>query len=92
LNFGTQKVGTKSSPKSVTVTNAGGTTVTIAGIATAGDFAQKNTCGTSLAAHATCNISVTFKPTARGTRNGKVTLHDNATNNPQIVNLTGTGK
>jgi predicted ATPase len=40
----------------------------------------------------TCGISVTFKPTAMGTRSGTLTLHDNAANNPQVVNLSGTGK
>jgi hypothetical protein len=89
---GNQKVGTTSPSKPLTVTNGGGTTVTITGIAMTGDFAQTNTCGASLAAHATCGINVTFKPTAKGTRNGTLTLQDNATNNPQIVNLSGTGK
>jgi hypothetical protein len=45
-----------------------------------------------LPAHATCGINVTFKPTAKGTRNGTLTIHDNATNNPQIGKLSGTGK
>jgi hypothetical protein len=61
-------------------------------MATTGDFDQTNTCGASLAAHALCSINVTFKPTARGTRNGTLTLHDTARNNPQIINLSGTGK
>jgi hypothetical protein len=76
----------------LTVTNTGGTTVTIVGITTAGDFAQTNTCGNSLAAHATCGINITFKPTTQGTRVGTLTLDDNATNNPQIINLSGIGK
>ena len=92
LKFGNQKVGTTSPSKALTVTNAGGTTVTISGVAVAGDFAQTNSCGTSLAARATCGINVTFKPTAIGTRSGTLTLQDNATNNPQVVNLSGTGK
>jgi Abnormal spindle-like microcephaly-assoc'd, ASPM-SPD-2-Hydin len=74
------------------VTNTGGTTVTIVKITTAGDFAQTNTCGTTLAAHATCGINITFKPTAQGARVGTLTLDDNATNNPQVVNLSGSGK
>jgi len=56
-----------------------------------GDFAQTNTCGASLAAHHTCGISVTFKPTATGKRTGNLPLHDNATNSPQVVDLSGKG-
>jgi N-acetylneuraminic acid mutarotase len=92
LKFGNQRVGTTSPAKTLTVTNSSGLTVTFTGIRTTGDFAQTNTCDTNLTAHASCTINVTFKPTAIGTRNGTLTLQDNATNNPQVVNLTGTGK
>ncbi len=54
LNFGRVPVGTTSSPKNVTLTNVGttalnftGTGITITGT-NAGDFAQTNTCGTSV--------------------------------------------
>ena len=56
-----------------------------------GDFAQTNTCGASLAAHDSCTISVTFKPTAPGKRIGNLPLHDNASNSPQVVDLSGKG-
>jgi CSLREA domain-containing protein len=91
VNFGTQKVGTTGS-KSVAVTNNGGTTAMILGIVITGDFAQTNTCGANLAGHAICGINVTFKPTAKGTRSGTLTLLDTATNTPQVVNMSGTGK
>ena len=73
------------------VTNPGGTTVEFTGMPVTGDFAQTNTCGASLASHRTCVISVTFKPTAMGKRTGNLPLEDNATNNPQVVNLSGRG-
>jgi hypothetical protein len=57
-----------------------------------GDFTQTNKCGISLAPLASCSISVTFKPTAKGTRLGTLTLQDTGTNNPQVVNLSGIGK
>ena len=38
-----------------------------------------------------CVLSITFKPTATGTRNGTITFTDNATGSPQTVTLTGTG-
>jgi hypothetical protein len=56
-----------------------------------GDFAQTNTCGSSVAAGANCTISVTFTPAASGTRTAAVTVTDNATGSPQTVSLSGTG-
>jgi hypothetical protein len=44
-----------------------------------------------VAAGANCTISVTFKPTASGTRNAALSLTDNATASPQQVLLSGTG-
>jgi hypothetical protein len=73
------------------VTNASSVTAEITGMSVAGDFAQTNTCAASLAAHATCTISVTFKPTATGNRTGNIPLHDNAANSPQMVDLSGKG-
>jgi hypothetical protein len=54
-----------------------------------GDFAQTNTCGTSLSARNSCTVSVTFKPTVAGKRTGNLPLHDNASNSPQIITLSG---
>jgi hypothetical protein len=38
-----------------------------------------------------CAISVTFKPTAAGTRTGTLSVSDTATGSPQTVNLSGRG-
>ena len=91
LTFASQKVGTTSSPLNVTVTNNQTTTVTISSITVTGDFAQSNTCGTSLAAGASCTMSVSFSPTKTGTRRGTITITDTAYGSPQTVSLTGTG-
>jgi hypothetical protein len=91
LTFATQLVATSSSAQSVTLTNYGKKALSIAGIAASGDFTQTNTCGSSLAAQASCAISVTFKPTQRGTRTGTLSITDNAAGSPQTVSLTGTG-
>ena len=40
---------------------------------------------------ASCDISVAFTPSATGTRNGTLSIADNATGSPQTVALTGTG-
>ncbi len=91
LTFASQAVGTSSSPQSVTLTNTGSVKLTVSGISTSGDFSQTNTCGSSVAAGAFCTISVTFKPTKAGTRNGTLTVTDNASPATQTVSLTGIG-
>jgi phospholipase C len=93
--FGNQPVGQTSAASVVTVTNTGTAGLTLNGIAISGansaDFGQSNNCGSSLATGASCNLTVTFTPTATGTRSGSVTITDNAPGSPQAVNLTGTG-
>ena len=91
LTFAAQAVGTSSSAQSVSLSNTGSATLSITSITVSGDFSQTNTCGTSLAASASCTLSVTFKPTATGTRTGVVTITDNASPATQTVSLTGTG-
>ena len=91
LTFATQLVGTSSSAQLVALTNYGKMALSIASIAASGDFSQTNTCGSSLAAEASCAISLIFKPTQRGTRTGTLSITDNAAGSPQTVSLTGTG-
>jgi len=94
LTFASQTVGTTSSAQTITLTNAGGETLTINSIVASGDFAQTNTCGSALNSEASCTVQVTFTPTASGTRTGYVTFSDNAPSPAgpiQTVNLTGTG-
>jgi len=63
----------------------------ISGISASGDFAQTNNCGSSVAAGATCALTVIFTPTVTGARSGTITVTDSATNSPQITSLAGTG-
>jgi hypothetical protein len=95
LSFGSVAVGTTSVAKTVTLTNVGTTTLTITGMAitgtNAGDFAQTNTCGTSVAAGASCFVTVTFTPSATGKRTAAISVSDNGGGSPQKVSLTGTG-
>jgi hypothetical protein len=95
LTFASQLVGTTSSAQQVTLQNAGNqalstTSISLAG-ADSGDFSLSQNCGSSLAASASCQISVTFTPTARGTRTATVSLVDNAYDSPQSISLSGTG-
>jgi hypothetical protein len=91
LPFASQRVGTTSAPQNVTLTNNQTFALNLSKITTTGDFAQTNNCGASVLANSSCQISVTFTPTAAGTRNGSVVVTDDAPNSPQTANLTGTG-
>src|ERR1700674_2521741 len=92
--FGNQLVNATSAAKVFTVQNNQTVPVTIAGISTSGDFAQTSNCPLSantLAAKLSCTISVTFTPTALGTRTGTLTVSDNAPNSTQTAKVNGTG-
>jgi len=95
LTFGSVAVGTTSTAKTVTLTNVGTTALTITSIAITGtnpgDFLQSNNCGSSLAANASCTISVQFKPTVTGARTGALSVSDSAAGSSQKVTLSGTG-
>jgi hypothetical protein len=92
LTFGNQNVGGTSAAQTITLINEkNATPLNITGISTSGDFAETDTCGTSLAAGLQCTLSVTFVPTVPGSRSGSITLTDDASSTPQIVALSGTG-
>ena len=92
LSFGTVTTGVPGAAQTVTVTNTGSSALTISAITVSGDYSQSsNGCTTSLAVNATCQISVTFTPTAVGVRSGSLILTSNAASSPQTVTLSGTG-
>jgi probable HAF family extracellular repeat protein len=95
LAFWPEAIGTTSGAWPVTLKNTGTTNMTISRIAitgpNAGDFVQSHTCGNSLAAGASCTVSVTLKATQIGKRTGTLSVTDNAHGSPQTVSLSGTG-
>jgi uncharacterized repeat protein (TIGR03803 family) len=96
INYGTQKVGTTSSARNVTLKNNLSSALTISPFsftgADPGDFnVSTTTCGASLAANSTCTISIVFTPTATGGRAATLNVNDSANNSPQTVSLTGAG-
>jgi len=98
LGFGSVALGATSSSKSTTLQNTGTAPLTISSIAVgganAGDYSRTTTCPlgpATLAAGATCTITVTFAPTAVGSRAANVTITDNAAGSPHTLGLTGTG-
>jgi hypothetical protein len=94
LAFATQKAGTTSAAKTVTVTNSGSATLTFTTITLTGqadDFVLSKTCASTLAASASCTLSVSFNPVSAGNKSASVSIADNASGSPQAVALTGTG-
>jgi uncharacterized membrane protein len=87
-------VGT-STTKTETLTNSGLLTLSISSVSIIGtnksDFAiTSNSCGSSLAMGANCQISVKFTPAAAGKRSAQLSITDSACGLPQVVNLSGT--
>ena len=95
LTFASTNQGSSAPTQSVTVKNTGTAALTISGITITGtnasSYSETNTCGTGLAAGASCAITVTFTPAAAGVLTAAVSIADNVTGSPQTVPLTGTG-
>ncbi|MGC2499173.1 MAG: choice-of-anchor D domain-containing protein, partial [Acidobacteriaceae bacterium] len=100
LSFGTEKVGTVTASKSITLSNPGGSTLSITNIAMTGtdetDYSiTSNTCGSSypvsLPAGKSCTLGISFKPGAKGTRTASLVVTDNTKSGSQSAALTGTG-
>jgi hypothetical protein len=98
LIFPSLPVGSTSPAQTVQVVNGSNVAITITAITAAGDYAETNTCGIATGIPAavlnpgtSCAISITFTPTASGSRTGSVTITDNASGGSQAIALTGTG-
>ncbi|WP_176441854.1 choice-of-anchor D domain-containing protein [Granulicella rosea] len=91
--FASTDIGGTSATQTFTVTNTSTVAITVNKIALTGDYAQTaTTCGGSLAAAATCTITVDFVPTATGSRTGTLTVANSSTGDPALVStLTATG-
>ena len=96
LDFGTRLLDSASPPQTVTLTNTGAGPIEILDIYTTGDFYASTTCPTSpasLAALASCEISVVFIPSSAGSPGGTLVVATDADAGgaPHTVSLTGTG-
>ncbi|HEV2177329.1 MAG TPA: choice-of-anchor D domain-containing protein [Terriglobia bacterium] len=93
LNFGSVTVGTTSPPMTATLSNTGTAALTITSINTNKLYYQisSNMCGTSLGIGQSCSIMITFKPSAKGTQDGTLTVLDNGKTTKQTASLQGTG-
>lgn len=95
-SFGTAKVGKKGRALKFTVRNTGSANLTgiKAGVAgkQAKDFVITQVTKTSLAPGAATTLTVTFQPTAKGTRKADLKIASNdADENPFVVKLSGAG-
>jgi sugar lactone lactonase YvrE len=95
LSFSNQINGTTSAAQAITLANTGMVALNISSLTlagtNAGDYAETNTCGSSLGPGVNCTISVTFTPAATGSRTATLTISDDAPGSPHTVLLSGTG-
>ncbi|HEY1808134.1 MAG TPA: choice-of-anchor D domain-containing protein [Acidobacteriaceae bacterium] len=91
LNFGPLAIGSTSAPQSVTVANTGTLATNLTSETVTGDFhISANTCTSSLAAGASCTVSIAFNPAGSGSRGGTLTVIDGL--GTQRAPLSGTGQ
>lgn len=95
LTFSSDAVGVASTPQSVTISNTGSASITVASIATNGAFttAAGGSCSATpitLAAGASCTENISFLPVTTGPATGSV-VFGGAGTVPQTILLAGTG-
>ncbi len=92
VDFGDVVVGQQES-RTVTVTNTGGSTMTIKDVGAQGPFfITNNTCSSAaLAPTQSCQFDVIFEPFQAGAATGTATIDDDAPGGPHVVALSGTG-
>ncbi|MGB8521911.1 MAG: choice-of-anchor D domain-containing protein [Candidatus Acidiferrales bacterium] len=94
--FAATALGSNSSDSPVTFTLTNNTGVTITGVTISftgsnpGDFSKTTSCVTTLASGASCQIFVTFTPTAIGSRTATLNVSDSDASSPQTSSLSGT--
>jgi len=89
--FGTLPLLSTSTPRVLTLTNHGSSTLRIFSVETVGDFTATSTCSNRVVPGGSCTISVGFKPTSTGTRYGNLVISTSDPASPHTVRLTGTG-
>jgi hypothetical protein len=94
LDFGPYAVNGTTPAQVVTLSNQGTLPLTdLVPSISGNDFTiAGSSCGSSLAPASTCQISILFKPSATGTREGVLTVTSSAQATPLSVNLSGAGE
>lgn len=98
LTFGSQPVNTASATQTLMLQSTGTDALTYGGVTVAGADASDLgvsdsacTAAGSLPPGGSCAITVTFTPTAVGSRRARITVHDDATPQTQSSSVAGTG-
>ncbi|HTU42122.1 MAG TPA: alkaline phosphatase family protein [Candidatus Aquilonibacter sp.] len=91
LNFETVHLGTTSNAQAITLINTGTSALSLADVATVGEFSETNTCGSSLSAGGQCTIEVSAAPTTSGVLYGNLVVTDSDPTSQQMVRLQATG-
>jgi hypothetical protein len=95
LTFASTNVGSTSAAQTVTLANSGTASLSISSIASsnAAFKVSGGTCaaGGSVAAGASCTVTLAFAPSAAGATSGSLTLTHNASPTTSSVALSGTG-
>ncbi len=96
LAFPATHVGSVSAFQTVTLTNLGVAPLSITSMSFGGtnphSFEQHNSCGSSVAAGASCTISVAFAPGLPGALSAVLSIASNGGVSPENIALSGTGQ
>jgi mono/diheme cytochrome c family protein len=93
LAFAATNVGVQSTPMSLTVRNSGGAPVSVTGVTSsnASEFPVVGNGCSSLAAGASCQVTVAFRPSVAGARSATISVANNGNGGTQSASATGTG-
>ena len=90
LTFPAVIVGDRSPTQTLTLTNPGNTSMHVSSVTASPDFTVSDGC-TTVAAGATCTITVASSPQTAGTRLASLEIASDATNSLEFVTLIGAG-
>jgi len=90
--FGTQLVGAPPLPRTVTLTNATPSAMSVGTISVSGPFSEVNNCGSPLSPHGSCKVTISFIPISNGPLSGVLTVASAGTGGSQTVTLNGIGE
>ncbi|MEO6119518.1 MAG: choice-of-anchor D domain-containing protein, partial [Terriglobales bacterium] len=93
LAFGNRLMGYGNHPHNITFTNSGQGALTISGVNLSGSatFSQTHNCPGSLAAAASCMITVVFAPNSQVAQNTTLSVTSDAPTSPHTMSISGTG-
>jgi len=91
ISFPSQAAGTTSNSVIVAMKNNLSGPLALSSIQAPAPFAVTSNCGTSLAAGASCSLTVTFSPSEVKYYSASVTVADNDPSSPQSFKVTGSG-